>query len=68
MSLGHRSHGSDITPMANFDLNRFGSAEGLAMEAAREWLDLLSQRGTSPAPFTVALAGGRIAGTFFSAP
>jgi 6-phosphogluconolactonase len=55
--------------MANYELVRFANAAELAREAARQWVDELQlvQRYSKPRYYTVALAGGRISGGFFSA-
>jgi len=52
--------------MTTFDLISFPNDERLAQAAAEQWLkELTSHRG--PAPYCVALSGGRIARRFFSA-
>jgi 6-phosphogluconolactonase len=55
--------------MANYELVPFQNAPQLAREAARQWLDELQsiQCGQTGSGYSVALAGGRIAGDFFSA-
>lgn len=55
--------------MANYELVRFASAQELAREAARQWLEELPlmRRNQLTSWYNVALAGGRIAGDFFSA-
>jgi 6-phosphogluconolactonase len=55
--------------MANYELVRFPNAEQLSREAARQWLDELQlvTGGQTTSGYSVALAGGRIAGDFFSA-
>lgn len=55
--------------MANFALVRFPNAQQLSQEAARQWLKELQvfQREQPASVYSVALAGGRIAGDFFSA-
>jgi 6-phosphogluconolactonase len=51
--------------MGSYELHRFTSPQGLATAAAIAWMKLLEGRtGSTP---SVALAGGRIAGVFFSA-
>src|SRR5215471_12000196 len=52
--------------MANYELVHFQSAQQLAREAARQWLEEV-QREQTTSGYSVALAGGRIAGDFFSA-
>ena len=55
--------------MANYELLRFANAPELAREAARQWLEELQlvQRYQTTRCYSVALAGGRIAGDFLSA-
>jgi 6-phosphogluconolactonase len=55
--------------MANYELVRFANAQELALEAARQWLAELKllSRGQTTSSYSVALAGGRIAGDFFGA-
>ena len=53
--------------MAAFEVIRFGNAAELANTAATEFLKQLEAAADNTAPFLVALSGGRIAGTFFSA-
>lgn len=51
--------------MGTYELHHFGSAQNLAVAAAEAWLRLCQDKPESR--LCVALAGGRIAGTFFSA-
>lgn len=53
--------------MANFELNKFGNPQALATTVAQEWLRALQASGSVSGAYSVALAGGRIAGTFFDA-
>src|SRR5436190_14973969 len=52
--------------MGDFDLLSFGNAEELARAAARDWLKELQENSRKDSRYRVALAGGRIAGRFFS--
>jgi 6-phosphogluconolactonase len=49
---------------SNFDLKVFPDAQAVSAAAARDWLALFQK---SSGPRSVALSGGRIAGTFFAA-
>jgi 6-phosphogluconolactonase len=51
--------------MKNFALEHFPTDVALAQKAAKDWLSLLDQ--ARPAPYSVALSGGRITKTFFAA-
>lgn len=55
--------------MANYELVRFANAQELAREAARQWVEELQSvhRNQTTRRYSVALAGGRIAGDFFNA-
>lgn len=53
--------------MANTQIVAFSSSAALARAAAIGWLDLLTLRGDSEAPFLVALSGGGISKPLFSA-
>lgn len=55
--------------MPHYELLRHKSADELAREAARQWLQQLQamQRGPQSRRYAVALAGGRVAADFFSA-
>jgi 6-phosphogluconolactonase len=52
--------------MAKYDLTVFADDKQLAQAAAEQWLDGVA-RAEKGKPFVVALSGGRIARTFFSA-
>jgi len=52
--------------MARFEIVKFSEPKAVAEAAASEWLRLLQSPERATTPFSVALAGGRIAGIFFS--
>jgi 6-phosphogluconolactonase len=49
-----------------FDLISFPDANSLAKRVAEKWLYELAKCAGNPAPYTVALSGGRITRTFYS--
>jgi len=53
--------------VSTFDVLSFPSAERLAQAAAEQWLKEIQTANSSAKPYCVALSGGRIARTFFSA-
>ncbi len=53
--------------MTNVETLHFSSAETLASAAANSWLDLIVAETKRAQPFCMALSGGRIARTLFSA-
>ena len=53
--------------MNNFEVIRFRNPEALARGAAEKWLSEIGSNCSTAAPYCVALLGGRIARTFFSA-
>src|SRR5437868_3347861 len=52
--------------MGGFEIIKSGDPDELARAAAREWLKDLHTNRQPDQPYCVALAGGRIAGRFFS--
>ena len=53
--------------MPNHELISFATDDALAAAVANRWLDGLAARADDPAPYCVALSGGRIANKFFTA-
>jgi 6-phosphogluconolactonase len=53
--------------MPNHELFSFATDDALAGAVADRWLDELAARTDDPAPYCVALSGGRIAKKFFAA-
>jgi 6-phosphogluconolactonase len=53
--------------MPNHELVSFATDDALAGAVADRWLDELAARANDPAPYCVALSGGRIAKKFFAA-
>src|SRR5256712_10351019 len=53
--------------MNNRELFSFATDDALAGAVANFWLDELAARADDPAPYCVALSGGRIAKKFFAA-
>src|SRR5436309_182622 len=53
--------------MSNHELFSFATDDTLAGAVANFWLDELAARAADPAPYCVALSGGRIAKKFFAA-
>src|SRR5260221_152688 len=53
--------------MPNHQLFSFATDDALAGAVADRWLDELAARMNDPAPYCVALSGGRVARKFFAA-
>ena len=53
--------------MPNYELFSFATDDALAGAVANRWLDELASQTDDPAPYCVALSGGRIAKKFFAA-
>ena len=53
--------------MSNYELFSFATDDALAEAVASRWLDELAAQADDPAPYCVALSGGRIAKKLFAA-